>query len=219
VISTENEQNHRPARCDSVTEQIRADRARHAGRVSGRLVRAHQPNTRQRDVPSVGRGQAKRAGGEPARHAVSFAPESREPHGRATALPGLRRVPVTQRGRQARRIRLLRVLPGSPSWFTTTIRRPVAARAASRYSTPPKAASRSRCSTTIPLTSGIGQDPPQLGAVAGHTRPDLGHRRIQRDPPFTGLLTRPDRPVAPHHHAGQRTKHDISHSSPAGLGG
>jgi hypothetical protein len=33
-----------------------------------------------------------------------------------------------------------------------------------------------------PAHPGIGQDLPQLGAVAVHTRPDLGHRRIQRDP-------------------------------------
>ena len=33
----------------------------------------------QLDVPAVGVGQPERAGGEPARHAVSFALESREP--------------------------------------------------------------------------------------------------------------------------------------------
>jgi hypothetical protein len=41
-----------------------------------------------------------------------------------------------------------------------------------------------------PTHLGIGQDLPQRGAVAGHTRPDLGHRRIQRDPAVTGFLGR-----------------------------
>jgi hypothetical protein len=88
----------------------------------------------------------------------------------------------------------------------------VAASAASGCSTP-KGARRSRCSTTIPLTRGIGQDPPQLGKVAVHTRPDPGHRRVQRDPAVTGLLTRPARPVVPRHHAHQRTTHDSKQQS------
>jgi hypothetical protein len=88
----------------------------------------------------------------------------------------------------------------------------VAASAVSRCSTP-KGASRSRCSTAIPLTRGIGQDLPQRGAVAVHARPDLGHRPVQRDPAFTGFLTRPARPVVPRHHPGQRTTHDSKQQS------
>jgi hypothetical protein len=38
------------------------------------LVRAHQPDTGQRDVSPVGGGQPERAGGEPARQGLPFAP-------------------------------------------------------------------------------------------------------------------------------------------------
>jgi hypothetical protein len=98
------------------------------------------------------------------------------------------------------------------------IRRPVAATAAGRCSTPNRAR-RSRCSTTIPLTRGIGQDLPQPGAVAGHTRPDPGHRRIQREPAVTGFLVDPSG-LASHVITPLSGRHtDSKHSSPAGLGG
>jgi hypothetical protein len=39
--------------------------------------------------------------------------------------------------------------------------------------------------------SQLGTRSERRGAVAGHTRPDPGHRRIQRDPAFTGFLRDP----------------------------
>jgi hypothetical protein len=45
-----------------------------------------------------------------------------------------------------------------------------------------------------PAHPGIGQDRPQPGADAVHARPDHGHRRIQRDPAFTGFPSDPSGP-------------------------
>ena len=68
VISTENEQNHRPPRCDTVADRIRAlpcSTCRASFRVDS-CVRT-RGDAGQLDVPAVGVGQAERAGGEPAR--------------------------------------------------------------------------------------------------------------------------------------------------------